>query len=169
MPKNLEIKVKLANPRQIKSILTKNNIKLSEVLYQKDIYYKVKSGILKLRIENGVHSLIFYNRDEKSKHRWSDYHLLNISGTEGDKYFSRFLDVIIVVEKKRELFLFDNTRIHLDTVKGLGSFLELETRVVNGLSDAKKRFLFLYNILELNNKEELRTSYKNLLSSIRQK
>lgn len=163
MPKNLEIKVKLANHRIIKQILIKNKIKLAEVLYQKDIYYKVSAGLLKLRIENENQTLIFYDRNEKSKNRWSDYHLLDIKGTDGSKYFSRFLDTLAIVEKKRELFLFDNTRIHLDTVKGLGTFLELETRVVNGLSDAKKRFKFLYDILELKGKEELRTSYLNLL------
>lgn len=169
MPKNLEIKVKLANHRQIKSILSKNKIKISEVLYQKDIYYKVKSGILKLRIENGEQKLIYYNRDEKSKYRWSDYHLLDVNGTDGIKYFSRFLDILTIVDKKRELFLFDNTRIHLDTVKGLGCFLELETRVLENLADAKKRFMFLYNLLELMDKEELRTSYKNLLSDKKHK
>lgn len=163
MPKNLEIKVKLTDHRHVKSILRKNKIELTEVLYQKDIYYSVKSGLLKLRIENGHQTLIFYQRNEKAKNRWSDYHLLEIEGIDGNKYFSRFLDVLAIVEKKRDLFLFNNTRIHLDKVKGLGSFLELETRVINGLADAKKRFLYIYNLLELNDKEELRTSYRNLL------
>ena len=40
--------------------------------------------------------------------------------------------VDIVVEKSRHLFLHGNTRIHLDEVDGLGSFLELEAVYLHG-------------------------------------
>lgn len=163
MPKNLEIKVKLDSLKSIKSILKKNKIELSELLIQKDIYYKVNKGLLKLRIENENQTLIFYDRNEKSKKRWSDYHLLEIKNTDGNKYLKRFLDTVVTVEKKRELYLFKDTRIHLDEVKNLGYFLELETRVLNGLKDAEKRFNHLLDLLELRNKKEIRASYKDLL------
>ena len=48
MAKNLEIKVKLSSHKEIKSILKKNKIYLEELLIQKDIYYKVNKGLLKL-------------------------------------------------------------------------------------------------------------------------
>ena len=163
MPKNLEIKVKLSSHKEIKAILKNFKIPLEELLIQKDIYYKVDRGILKLRIENEKHTLIFYDRNEKSKKRWSDYHLLDINDIDGNKYLTRFLDVVTVVDKKRELFLYKNTRIHLDFIKGLGHFLELETRVINGLKDAEKRFNYLLELLSLNDKKEIRTSYKDLL------
>ena len=79
MPKNLEIKVQLKSHKEVKEILKKNQIKFSELLIQKDIYYKVEKGLLKLRVENDKQTLIFYDRDEKSKKRWSDYHLLDLS------------------------------------------------------------------------------------------
>lgn len=163
MPKNLEIKVKLDSHKQIKAILKKNKIDIAELLKQKDIYYKVKRGLLKLRLENENQTLIFYDRNEKSKKRWSDYHLLEIKETDGNKYLKKFLDVLVVVEKKRELYWFNNTRIHLDHVKYLGYFLELETRVINGLKDAEKRFNYLIELLELMDKKEIRASYKDLL------
>lgn len=163
MAKNLEIKVKLNSHKQIKRILNDNNIKLAEVLNQKDIYYKVERGILKLRIENGKQTLIFYDRNEKSKKRWSDYYLLDLSSTDANKYLKRFLDVVVIVKKKRELFWYKNTRIHLDFVQGLGYFLELETRVVNGLKDAEKRFNYLLDLLDLRSKNEIRASYKDIL------
>lgn len=163
MAKNLEIKVKLNSHKQIKRILNDNNIKLAEVLNQKDIYYKVERGILKLRIENGKQTLIFYDRNEKSKKRWSDYYLLDLSSTDANKYLKRFLDVMVIVKKKRELFWYKNTRIHLDFVQGLGYFLELETRVVNGLKDAEKRFNYLLDLLDLRSKNEIRASYKDIL------
>ena len=39
---------------------------------------------------------------------------------------AEILGVYRVVEKEREIFLVENVRIHLDRVKGLGTFLELE-------------------------------------------
>lgn len=165
MPRNLEIKVELKSHKEIKNILKKNKIQLSETLIQKDVYYKIDSGILKLRIENGTQTLIYYNRNEKSIKRWSDYHLLEIKNADANKYFKKFLKVIITVNKKRELFLYKNTRIHLDYVKNLGYFLELETRVVNGLKDAEKRFNHLLDLLNLRDKKELRSSYRDLLLS----
>lgn len=163
MARNLEIKVKLDSHRMIKSILIRNNIKLSEVLHQKDIYYKVSFGLLKLRIENGKQTLIFYERNEKSKKRWSDYFLLDINSNDAEKFFDKFLKRIVKVKKVRELYLYDNTRIHLDKVEKLGYFLELETRVVNGLRDAEKRFNYLVNLLDLKKYPELRNTYRNLL------
>jgi len=163
MPKNLEIKVKLSSHKEVQEILKKNKISFEELLLQKDIYYKVNKGLLKLRIENDKQTLIFYDRNEKSKKRWSDYHLLEIDNTDANKYLKRFLEVLTIVNKKRELYLYKNTRIHLDYVKGLGSFLELETRVVNGLKDAEKRFAFMMDLLKLRDKKEIRASYKDLL------
>lgn len=163
MARNLEIKVKLDSHKRIKKILSANNIKLAEVLKQKDIYYKVKEGLLKLRIENGTQTLIFYNRNEKSKKRWSDYYLLDINTPDAEKFLDKFLDRIIEVKKIRELYLYDNTRIHLDKVDKLGYFLELETRVINGLRDAEKRFNYLVELLELKKYPVLRDTYRNLL------
>jgi predicted adenylyl cyclase CyaB len=163
MPKNLEIKVKLTSHKEVKEILNKNKIPFEELLLQKDIYYKVDKGILKLRIENDKQTLIFYDRNEKSKKRWSDYHLIEIDKADGNKYLKRFLDVLTIVNKKRELYLYNDTRIHLDYVKGLGYFLELETRVVNGSKDAEKRFAYLMDLLKLHGKKEIRASYKDLL------
>ncbi|MFN3695613.1 MAG: class IV adenylate cyclase [Ignavibacterium sp.] len=163
MARNLEIKVKLDSHKRIKKILSSNNIKLAEVLKQRDIYYKVQSGLLKLRIENETQTLIYYNRNEKSKNRWSDYFLLDIKTPNAEKFLDKFLERIIEVKKVRELYLYNDTRIHLDKVDKLGFYLELETRVIKGLRDAEKRFNYLVNLLELRNYPELRYTSKNLL------
>lgn len=163
MAKNLEIKVKIKSHKAVKEILRTKKIQLKDILNQKDIYYKVYRGILKLRIENGNQTLIFYDRNEKSKKRWSDYYLLDLSSVDAHKYLKRFLDTTVVVKKKRELYIYKNTRIHLDFVQGLGYFLELETRVVKGLKDAEKRFDYLLNLMKLKSETEIRASYKDLL------
>ena len=53
--------------------------------------------------------------------------------------------------------------VHLDYVKNLGYFLELETIVLNRLKDAEKRFNYLFDLLNLQEKKEIRASYKDLL------
>ena len=49
----------------------------------------------------------------------------------------RCLGTKAVVAKSRELFLIGRTRIHLDTVEGLGSFVELEVVLAAGQNDAE--------------------------------
>lgn len=165
MPLNLEIKVGLTSHRGVKKIIERENAEFKGILHQKDIYYKAPGGLLKMRIIKDSHiELIKYNREESgTKSRWSDYHVLNISGEDPQKFFSSVFETEAVVEKKRELWMYDNTRIHLDTVKGLGYFLELETLVLNGRKDAEKRFEHLLKLLGIDKKDQILTSYRSLI------
>ena len=43
------------------------------------------------------------------------------------------LDVLIVVKKKREVYLINNLKFHLDTVDRLGSFVEIEAIDTTGI------------------------------------
>ena len=162
MPLNLELKIKVNSHNQIVSTLKKNGAEFKGILKQKDVYYKTKSGLLKLRIEGKSFTLIKYLRDEKGK-RWSNYELLDLRGKNPEKYLESFLNIEAVVEKKRKLYLYDNTRVHLDEVKGLGKFLELETLLVDGKSDATHRFDFVKQMLGIENHEQIRKSYRNLI------
>ena len=163
MPHNLELKIKVESHTQLLKLLKGMNAKNEGVLLQKDIYYKVKEGLLKLRVEGGTYTLIKYLRDEKGR-RWSNYELLKLTGKNPEKYLSDILEVTAVVEKKRKLYLYDNTRIHLDEVKNLGKFLELETLLVGDRRDAQKRFSKVVELLELDLSSQIRSSYKTLLS-----
>lgn len=135
------------------------------MLNQIDVYYSVPNGLLKLRIENGNESLIFYNRNENDKNRWSDFEFLEFANSNGEKFFNNLFDVEVIVKKKRKLFYYDDTRIHLDKVNNLGNFLELETLVINGKSDAKKRFAKIISLLKLDESKQIRKSYRDLLMS----
>ncbi len=163
MPKNLELKIYCSSFRRLKKALKEINAEFSGELIQKDVYYKNEKGLLKLRIENGEQSLIKYLRDEKGKDRWSDFHVLNFSSGNAEEFLNDILKVEVVVEKKRLLYMYDNTRIHLDEVKGLGKFLELETLVLFGLKDAKNRFNKIIGLLDLDIKKQIKNSYKVLI------
>lgn len=164
MPLNLELKIELKNHKEVEKILKTLEAPMVKVLNQKDVYYKRKGGLLKLRIEEEGCTLIKYLRQEKKgKDRWSDYELLTLTGSNPEKYLQNLFTIETVVAKKRILYMYDNTRVHLDAVKGLGYFLELETLLVNGKSDAKKRFDFLVEALKLDLTKEIKKSYRDLM------
>ena len=164
MPVNLELKIKIDSFDYLIEKLKSINAQQDSILLQRDIYYKIPAGLLKLRIENGTKTFIFYNRDETSENRWSDFNLLKIEDDNAEEFLSNLFVIEEVVEKERKLFWFNNTRIHLDEVKELGNFLELETIVLDGKEDAEKRFDEIVGLLNLDVSKQIKKSYKNLIA-----
>lgn len=162
MPLNLELKIKVESHSKLIKALGRINAEKIGILRQKDIYYKTGKGLLKLRIEGNSYTLIKYLRDEKGK-RWSNYELLRLEGKDPEKYLHDVFDIDTIVEKKRILYLYKNTRIHLDEVKRLGKFLELETLLVSSRKDAEERFREIIKLLELDLTKQIRKSYKLLM------
>jgi predicted adenylyl cyclase CyaB len=163
MPTNLELKIKVESHQILKNKLIDIGADNIGVLNQKDVYYNVPEGLLKLRIENGKESLIFYRRDEKGNNRWSDYNVIKFENDGGEDFLKKIFTIETVVEKRRELFIYNNTRIHLDEVEVLGSYLELETLVLEGKEEAKIRFEKIIAILELDTSKQIKKSYRDLL------
>lgn len=109
----------------------------AEVMMQTDTYLAVTGGRLKLRqisqprtdgTWSSTAELIAYDRPDVVGARVSTYRREPVDDPE-----SRAQALIAehglrgVVAKRRELWLLDRTRIHLDDVDGLGTFVELET------------------------------------------
>ncbi len=163
MPTNLELKIKVESHKKIRNKLIEIGADNIGVLNQKDMYYNVPEGLLKLRVENGKECLIYYRRDEKGSDRWSDFDVLKFERDGVEQFFNRIFTIETVVQKRRELFIYHSTRIHLDEVEALGSYLELETLVLKGKEEAKLRFENIINVLELNTSKQIRKSYKDLL------
>ena len=107
------------------------------VLEQEDTYFRVATGRLKLRdvahrLPDGTtarHSeLIRYERPDGSEVRVSTYDRTPVADPERAKAdLGAEHGIRGVVRKQRELWLVESTRIHLDRVEELGSFVELET------------------------------------------
>ena len=104
---------------------------------QRDTYFRVASGRLKLREEEpGEAHLIAYARPDDADVRVSSYRV--VPAPDGTlAALSETLGVDVVVEKRRHLLLWETVRIHLDEVTGLGSFVELEA-VAEGDSDLSR-------------------------------
>lgn len=167
MPSNLEIKIRVLGFQELLERMGGCDCRYTAIIRQKDVYYHNQRGLLKLRIQERGNELIFYNRDEVSSQRKSDYHILHV-GSEAEEYFSRIFEIDVTVEKVRQLYMYKNTRIHLDTVKGLGDFLELEAVVTTTLESAQEEFDFLFSRLQLERYPSIRKSYSNLLKEKQQ-
>ena len=103
------------------------------MLVQRDTYFHAVQGRLKLREEPGTMAeLISYARADRTEARISSYRVVPVTDPDGLVHaLADALGVRAVVEKERRLLLYENVRIHLDRVAGLGDFVELEA-VVTG-------------------------------------
>jgi len=88
----------------------------------------VPSGRLKLRdFGDGAGELIFYERPDRLGPKESSYaRAVCAEPAAVSAVLGEALGVRGVVEKRRELFMIGRTRVHLDEVRGLGHFVELE-------------------------------------------
>ncbi len=167
MNKNYEIKIPVKDIEEFKKAarkFLKNKTYKHFIEHQKDIYYKIDAGRLKLRIINDkTGDLIYYERKEYNKKRISNY---IISATnnykELDEILRKFFDIFTIVDKRREIYTFENVRIHIDKVKELGSFIEIEI-IYDSLIEAKKMMNMLVSYFSLNENEFIKDSYSDLL------
>lgn len=167
MALNLELKIKVSSHDDMIKRINENGGKCISTLIQKDTYYKFDKGLLKLREQNGKYELVKYKRNEKEGERWSDYSLLFLKGENVEEYLNDLFTIETVVEKERKLYIYENTRIHLDSVKDLGKFLELETVVKNiTKEEAIEEFEKVVKFLELDVDNQIRKSYKDLIMKV---
>ena len=163
MPLNLEIKIHFDSHDSALNVLNNLHAEFVRDINQKDIYFSMQGYLLKLRVEDEGECLIKYNRDEENPDRFSDYEVIYLKSSGTEKFFNTIFTPEAVVYKKRSLYLYNNTRIHLDTVQGLGTFMEFETLVVNGMEDAKERFNFLIREFEIDITKQIKCSYRDLI------
>lgn len=99
------------------------------VLSQRDTYFLARRGRLKLRIEEGAlgGELIAYRRPDALEPMESSYVLAPvIEPTPLTEALEAAQGTVVVVSKRRRLFLWEGVRIHLDEVDELGNFIEFE-------------------------------------------
>jgi predicted adenylyl cyclase CyaB len=124
---NIEIKARCTDHEAVRKILRKRRARFSGTDHQIDTYFRVKEGRLKLRLGNIEKSLIWYRRPDQQGPKQSDV-LLHKEGIDENlrSLLEQSLGVLVEVDKKREIYFIDNVKVHLDEVKTLGSFLEIE-------------------------------------------
>jgi len=124
------IEIKAICPDLAAARTTAVNLKTDYVgnLHQVDTYFTTEMGRLKLREINGeTAELIPYFKEYSTGPMKSNYAVMDVKDPENVKsILNQILGTVTVVDKKREVFLIDNVRVHLDEVQNLGSFIEFE-------------------------------------------
>lgn len=138
---NIEIKAKCTDVNSVRLIA--ENLKTQYVgkLHQVDTYFTTQQGRLKLWEINGKESqLIPYFKEYSTGPIKSSYSVLTVSDPKNVKdIFNKILGTVTIVDKKREVFLIDNVRVHLDEVKDLGTFIEFEAVYEENSPEDKER------------------------------
>jgi adenylate cyclase class IV len=126
MARNVEVKARVADLAKVRERAMALGAKDAGILEQTDRYYELDGPRrVKLRTMPGRPAeLITYDRAENAGIRPSDYTITNVR--DDDTCLVPKREPIATVKKRRVLLLLDNVRIHLDTVDGLGTFVELE-------------------------------------------
>lgn len=139
MARNVEIKARIAGVAALAPLAAQLADTGPDFLEQDDTFFACASGRLKLRDQFAQGAeLIFYQRADESGPKESFYIRVPVPDPDSMRTLLELVHGQTGrVRKRRMLFLVGRTRIHLDTVEGLGEFLELEVVLREGESAAQ--------------------------------
>jgi predicted adenylyl cyclase CyaB len=167
---NIELKARCEDLGRLRERLMSLGAEGQEPERQIDTYFRVAHGRLKLResLQSGP-ELIHYIRGDVAGARESHYEIYRLEDAEGLKaILEKALGVKAVVAKRREIYLIENVRVHLDKVQDLGSFVELEGIVENPaelvyVGDEVQR---LRQALGIEDRALVKESYADLMGTV---
>jgi predicted adenylyl cyclase CyaB len=165
---NIEIKSVCPDFDLMRIRLSRIGARKVDTIVQRDVYYDVGENMRKKMrvITDGHTELITYKRPNEKDARQSSYHVHRvISPVICHLHHKLRYGVKVVVDKKRELWMWKTVRIHLDYITSLGKFLELESMVKEGTSEEEARRLCdeMVEALKLGSENYLAESYSDLL------
>ena len=170
--RNIERKLRRPETDQMDQRLAESDAKHIWHRKQRDTFWEVPVGWLKLReVLDGASDaqLIGYRRSRESGDaRPSDYEIVEFADAQPiTKLLDATLPRLGVVEKQRDLWIWKQTRIHLDDVVGLGHFVELET-VLGDIDESEgvQQNQACLEMLELSDAETLAVPYLELLLQV---
>ena len=171
-PPSRNVELKAIDPDPERSLLTCLELAAYDagVVWQRDTYFHAAHGRLKLREQRpGRAALIHYERADRSRPRESRYRISPVTRARSVREtLAGALGVRVVVEKDRRVFLWDFARIHLDSVRGLGSFVEFEA-LVDEHSDpdsAHGRVEFLAEAFRIEAEQVVARGYADMLLAL---
>lgn len=128
MATNIEWKAKARDFDRQQELARQLTGELAIVLYQRDTFFAVPEGRLKLRqLSENEGDLIFYRREDIAGAKASHFLAAKTRHpNEVRQIFADRLSILGEVIKTRRLYFVGQSRIHFDSVEGLGHFIELE-------------------------------------------
>jgi predicted adenylyl cyclase CyaB len=134
---NFEFKARLKDEPHVREALKKLGARFVGTDHQIDTYFRVPSGRLKVREGRIENALIFYRRSNIRRARQAAVEMMPLPRRNSLRaILARALATLAVVDKRREIYFVKNVKIHLDRVRQLGKFLEVEAMSRTG--DANK-------------------------------
>ncbi len=164
---NIEIKANCRQYDKTRDILMSKGADFRGVDHQIDTYFNVSSGRLKLREGNIENELIHYDREDQEGPKQSNVTLFSSDPKSTLKeLLTKALGVLVVVDKEREIYFIDNVKFHIDKVKDLGEFVEIEAIDMDG-NIGKEKLLeqcrFYLNLFGIPKEDLISVSYSDLL------
>lgn len=130
---NFEFKARLRDAAHVRAVLKSLRARSLGTDRQVDTYFRVPAGRLKIREGRLENALIFYQRTDAAHARRSLVELMLLPRRNSVRaILTRSLGVLAVVDKRREIYFVGNVKIHVDRVRGLGTFLEVEAMTRSG-------------------------------------
>ncbi|MHB2150140.1 class IV adenylate cyclase [Calditrichota bacterium LG25] len=167
MSQNIEIKAHFADLEKGRLKAEALGARFAGNDHQIDTYFKVERGRLKLRQSAlSGNFLIPYLRPDDHSAKKSDYLLLPVENAQSARnLLAQMFGIRLIVEKERTIYLWENVRIHLDCVKGLGNFLEFEAVVddEHSIETCQEQVQWLFKHFEIDRADLIGESYSDLL------
>lgn len=127
---NVEFKFELRDAELARLICARNDARHVGTFEQRDTYYRVGDGRLKKRETAGESAeYIFYHRPNRARAKLSHFTIYSEQEAKA-RFGERPLPVWLIVNKRREVWMWNGVRIHLDFVEQLGCFFEAEALVM---------------------------------------
>ncbi|MEZ5057392.1 MAG: class IV adenylate cyclase [Saprospiraceae bacterium] len=167
MAQIIEIKAKCSDQNRIRTILKENNARFVGLDHQIDTYFNVNHGRLKLRQGNIENTLIHYHRPNQKGPKLSKVLLYKPNPEQNLKQVLTAANgVLVEVDKKREIYFIDNVKFHLDVVKGLGTYVEIEAIDLDetmGLDKIQQQCDHYMELFSIKDDDLIQVSYSDLL------
>ena len=136
---NRELKAYRENFATVRRLLQDHGAIFVETKEQVDHYYHLPAHDaldgtrrLKLRVEHGKGTLIYYCEGQERGARTSRFQISEADDPLMGEVLEAALGVKAIVRKQRELWRKDNVVFNLDTVEGVGRIFEVEVQAQDG-------------------------------------
>lgn len=165
---NVEIKARIADWDKMVATAAEFTVSCGTRIVQDDTFFTVSLGRLKLReFKKDQGELISYFRDDQTEAKLSTFTRFPV--TDCSTLRRMLISTCGVhgrVVKTRHLFMYGQTRIHVDRVEMLGDFLELEVVLKPGqtVEEGKEVALDIMQKLGIEESELIAEAYVDLLN-----
>lgn len=131
---NVEIKVRVDSLAPFRTRLEAMDASHTGTDTQRDTYFAVPEGRLKVREGHVEQGIIFYQRPDQAGPKPSQVERTDPGESLGAvlAVLKAALPVDVVVEKTRSIYWVGTVKVHLDDVPRLGTFVELEAVDTDG-------------------------------------